>query len=260
MLSESLTFRLEGSEQDEGAVLFSDFRTFLESVSDCLHRVKTRVAGSAKVRHRIVNLRTGSAEITIDVVSPESAPMAGRDICNTFARTIKALESGSKLDQRLKPNDLKAFRKLAEPVLRGNERRVEVAGTSLTTRYVANIDQILGSGTRSKGTIKGRIEILNVHHRNQFTLYPPIGNHTIKCVFPEFLYEIVHAAVKQSVTVSGILTFRADSPYPERVRVESIELHPRDELLPTLESLRGSMPDATSGKTAIEFIEAIRDG
>lgn len=256
-MSNSLTFKLEGKEKDAGAVLFSDFRQFLDDVAECLERIARRVADQ-KVRHRIADLKAASATVRLEALSPNGDQAAARAVYDTFSRTVIALESSGNVDQRLKADDLKSFRKLAEPVLRG-EQRVEIAGTKLTTRFVANIDVMLGKAVRSKGTVKGRLEKLNVHKRSEFTLYPPIGKHSITCVFPEALFETVQRAIKQSVTVSGLLTFRGDSPYPERVRVDSIDIHPPDEALPTLSSLRGLLPSATSGKSSVEFVEALRD-
>jgi len=253
----SLTFKLEGADKDAGAVFFEDFRQFLDDVAACLDRVQRRVTDQ-KVRHRIVDLKTASATVTIEALTRNGDQRAAHQIYDTFTRTIAALETSGKVDPRLKADDLKAFRRLAEPVLRG-EKQVEVAGTTLSTRFVANIDEKLGKIVHSKGTVKGRLEKLNLHGRSEFTLYPPIGRHAVTCVFPEALFQTVRRAIQHSVTVSGLLTYRGDSPYPERVRVDSIEIHPSDDELPTLSSLRGLLPDATSGKTSVKFVEAIRD-
>jgi hypothetical protein len=257
MSKASMTFKLEGSDKDGGAVLFKDFRTFLDDVANCLRRIQDRI-GSERVRYRITDLKAGSAIVTLEGMSPRKSPGAAQDVHDTFARTVRALESGDRPDSRLRPDDLKAFRKLAQPVLNG-EKRVEVAGIPLTTQYVANIDNILGGGVRSTGTVKGRVEKLNVHYRNEFTLFPPIGNYSVRCVFPESLFEKVQESIKRSVTVFGILTYSSDSPYPDGVRVESMEIHPPDESLPSLNSLKGTLPGATNGKTSVEFVEALRN-
>jgi hypothetical protein len=197
--------------------------------------------------------------MTVSTVSPPDAPQAGREVYDTFKRTIRALESGDKVDSRLRPSDLKVFRELAAPVWRG-EKRVRVAGVQLSTQYVANIDKLVGTTTRSKGTVKGRIERLNVHDRHEFALYPPIGDAVVTCTFTDEQFEEVKRAIKQNVTVSGVLYYRGDSAYPERVQAEKIEIHPADEKLPTLGSLRGLMPEATGGKPVVEFLQTIRNG
>jgi hypothetical protein len=249
---------MEGSDKDGGAVLFKDFRQFLDNVAVCLRRVQRRT-GSGRIRYRIADLKSGSAVVKLEAVSPAKSPTAAREVYDTFSRTVSALAKGTRPDPRLRPDDLKPFRKLAEPVLKG-EKKIVVAGTTLTTRYVAHIDDILGGWIPSKGTVKGRVEQLNVHERHEFTLFPPIEGYSIRCVFPEPLLETVRKSIKRNVTVYGALSFRKDNPYPARVRVNFIEIHPPDDELPTLASLKGMMPGATDGKTPVEFVKALRDG
>lgn len=257
MAAPSLTVTIEGADRDDGAVLFSDFRHFLDDLANCLRCVEDRTTGPVKLKHRITDMKAASATIELRPVPPAKAAGAGRVVYDTFKQTVRAIESGDRLDPRFTGDDLRAFRKLADPVLRG--RRVRVAGVQLTTQFVANIDRALGREPKAKGTVKGRVERLNVHERHEFTLYPPIGGVPILCVFPEELFETVNRAVKRSVTVTGLLTFRPDSAYPDRVQVESIEMHPPDADLPTLGSLRGLLPNATDGKPAVEFTRVIRD-
>src|SRR5713101_4143870 len=84
----------------------------------------------------------------------------------------------------------------------------------------------------SVGTVKGRLERLNLHNRQEFIIYPPIPGVHVTCLFPEELFSQVQAAIKQNITVSGRLVFRPGSAFPERVHVRSIEIHPADEKLP----------------------------
>src|SRR5262249_9323233 len=97
----------------------------------------------------------------------------------------------------------------------------------------------------SVGTVKGRLERLNVHNRQEFIIYPPIAGVHVRCLFPEDLFSLVQAAIKQNITVSGTLVFRPESAFPERVHVRSIDIHPADEELPKLAALRGLCPGAT---------------
>lgn len=256
MATPSLSITIEGADRDNGAVLLADFRHFLDDLEKCLRRVEDRVAG-VKLRHRIADMKAASASVEFRPVSPDKAPGAGRIVYDTFKQTVRAMESGGKIDPRFTGDDLRAFRKLAEPVLKG--RRVRVAGVQLSTQYVANIDRTLGTEPKARGTVKGLVEKLNVHGRHEFTLYPPIGTTEIRCTFPEDLYDTVLRAMKHSATVTGLLTFRADKAYPDWVQVEKIEVHSPDAQLPTLGSLRGLFPDATGGKTAVEFTQGIRD-
>jgi hypothetical protein len=258
MSSDSLSFTLVGTDRDGEAVLLKDFSQFIDHFAVCLRRVEERTAGSTTLRHLISDLQVGSATMTVRPTSPSDRPDLGREVYDSFRNTIHALEAGDRIDPRFTNDDLKAFRELASPIW-NRRKKVEVAGVELTTRYVSNIDALLRGETKSKGTVKGRIEKLNVHNRHEFTLFPPIGEYAIQCIFDDELFDTVHSAIKRTITVSGTLYFKRDNPYPERIRVDAIEIHPDDADLPTGRSLRGLMPDATGGKSAVEFIQALRD-
>src|ERR1700733_9724595 len=110
------------------------------------------------------------------------------------------------------------------------------------------------------GAVKGRLERLNLHDRNEFTLYPPISGFSVTCEFPEELFETVQHAIRRNVTVYGKLTFKQQGPYPERVVVQTLEIHPDDSELPTLHSLRGVLRDATNGPNVADMDRANRNG
>lgn len=117
----------------------------------------------------------------------------------------------------------------------------------------------IAAGVRAKGSIKGRLEKLNVHNRNEFTLVPPVGEPAIACSFKEALFDKVKLAIKRNVLVHGILFYGEGKAYPERIQVDDLEILPPDAELPTLGSLRGIMPNATNGKPVLEFVLGIRD-
>ncbi len=257
-MSATLTFKLVGTEKDGHAVQLGDARQFLDSVADCLRRTEKRTKGTTAVKHLITGATIASLTMTTTAVSPADDPEAGPEVYETFKRVVSAIETGESVDPRFLDDDLKAFRELAKPVLNG-KKRVEIAGTPITTQFAANIDKLLGDVTHSKGTVKGRIERVNVHGCHEFALYPPIGTYVVLCTFKADQFDDVQRALKRSVTVHGLLTYRGDSPYPVRVQVDRIELHPLDDELPTLASLRGLMPNATGGKAITEFTQTLRD-
>lgn len=260
MSEPSLPFTLDGADEDGGAVMLDDLNAFIKTLSSCLSIVEKRFVGTTSLRHRIAGMRTGSASMELEPAPRKKARASetGRTVYEQFEKTISNLETGRGLDTRFSKQDLKEFRKLAQLTL-GGKKKVKVAGVQLSTQFVANIDKLLGGITKARGTVKGRVEKLNVHERHEFTLFPIIGDSAIVCTFDESLFEQVQSAIKQTVTVHGKLSYRSDSAYPERVQVEFIEIHPRNDALPTLSSLRGIMPDATSGLTSTAFVQKLRN-
>ncbi len=240
----SLNVSVGGEERDGGAVSLADLNKFTADLQDCLKRVCARVVGVVGVRHLVAELAVGSATLGLRAAPPPKFPDAGRRVYDEFSRAVRSLETGTAIDRRLRPDDLRAFRKLASPVL--TRRSVRIGDVTLTTQFVANIDKRLEAVRQSLGTVKGRVERLNVHGRHEFTLFTAIGSDPVVCTFPDRLFEEVTQAVKRSVTVTGICAYSGDQPYPDRVQVRLLEVHPLDDELPTLASLRGTLRATTS--------------
>jgi len=256
-MAASLRFTLEGTEDNDGDVFFGDFRTLMDDVAKCLKLVELRTEQGTRIKHKVSDLKFASTTIELTAVSPRREPDSGKRVYDTFKQTVKGLERGETVDPRFKREDLEAFRDLARPVMHKN--KLMIAGVRVTTQFVANIDRLLVESSRSRGTIKGRVEKLNLHERHEFTLFTPIGGVAVACAFEEELFPQVQQAIRQNVTVTGLLSFPDDSCYPSRVQVEEIEIHPPDDQLPTLRSLFGAMPGATGGKSAAEFVRGLRD-
>jgi hypothetical protein len=249
--------RLVGADEDGGYVQFDVFRRFCHVMSVCLRRAEAVVtAYRGRIRYRVSDLRASSAAIALEAVRPKKGPDSRVEVVNFFKETVAALQSGSKIDGRLTPEGLKDFRELYAGVKRIKE--VWIGGRQITSRYVANIDEILKPALVSEGSVIGWLERLNVHEKNEFVLYPPLWE-AVVCTFPDEMFEQVRSAVKRNVTVRGTLTYPPDRPYPTKVRVKGLEVHPPDEELPTLRQLRGLFRGCTGDKTATEYVRAIRD-
>lgn len=258
MAENTLTIKLVGSEDDNGLVRFEDFTSFCRVLSKCLRRVDEVVRPEGeRLRYRIVGMETASATVTLEAIRPRNGADGTTAVVGLFRETVARLQSGRGPDRRLTFDDLETFRELVLP-LRQHSREVWVDGHKLTSEYVGTIERILGSAIPSEGQVTGRLERLNVHNRYEFVLFPVAGNRIV-CKFDESMLEQVRAGIKRTVTVSGTLSFQPDKPLPDRVRVRSMEVHPRDEELPRLKDLRGIARNCTGNMTAVQFVRAIRD-
>jgi hypothetical protein len=140
-------------------------------------------------------------------------------------------------------------------------RKLAIAGVAITTQFVANIEKLLGEMSVSEGSIKGRVERQDIHERNAFTLFTPLATTGIVCTYDKDKFELVNSAMGKYVTVTGKLHFRGWEGIPVRVTMTDLEIHPPDDDLPTLASLRGLLSDsATGGLSAIDFIHTLRHG
>lgn len=254
----AITIRLVGSDEDNGRVRFEDFRQFCDKIAECLRRTETAVTKQPKrIRYRVSDLQASSAQMTLEPIAPKKGPDPRSEVVGLFKKSVADLQAGTFADPRLTPDDLREFRDLY--ARRGTTKEVWVDGAKLTSQYVANIDRILGSSVGAEGFVTGRLERLNVHNRNEFVLYPPLMGTSIICHFPDGLFEMVRAGIKRNVTVSGTLFHLPDKPFPDRVHVTTLELHPPDGELPNLRDLRGLFPDCTGGMSSVDFVRSLRD-
>ena len=259
MANPQLTFRIVGSDLDDGAVSFDDFVVFCANVTKCLKSVEHVAVGATNhVRFRIADLKYGSASLTLVPVPTSKGRRSDcQSVTTLFRKTIAALGKGQAVDKRFRTDDLKRFRELALPLER-HAKEVWVGRTKISGKFTENIDKLLDDGIPSRGEVAGRLERLDVHGRHQFELFPPLGG-KVTCEFEPKLLAKVLKAVTRQVNVVGTLKFVNQEPFPQRVQVSAMELRPHDEELPTLASLRGLAPDCTDGMESVTFVRAIRD-
>jgi hypothetical protein len=249
--------KLVGLDADGGSVQFDDFRHFCNTLNSCLRKCETAVTSEReRIRYRITGLADGSARLKLQPMRPKNGQDRRREVVNLFKRTVADIQAGRRPDPRLGTSALKDFKELYSGPKRTKE--VWIEGEQLTSHYAANIDDLLRPILASEGTVTGILERLNVHNKNEFVLYPAIGN-PVACVFPDELFEQIRLAVKRNVTVYGTVSYPPDGAHAEKVQVKELEFHPPDSELPTLGQLRGAFRGCTEGKTATEFVRAIRD-
>jgi len=253
----TISARLVGADEDGGHVQYDDFLRFCSRMGVCLKRAESALTGQdARIHYRIVSLRASSAGIELEAIRPKKGADYRSVVRNLFLGTVAAIQTGGAIDPRLTPEALEDFRALYKAPRKTKE--IWIGGEQITSRYLANIDELLKPSFESEGSVTGILERLNVHEKNEFSLFPPLWG-AVTCVFPPELFEQVRQAIKRNVTVFGKLMYPPDKPYPVKVQVKRLEVHPRDDELPTLRELRGVFRGCLEGKTSTEFVRAIRD-
>lgn len=254
-----ISVRLVGAAEDGGFVDFGDFRHLFNNLAECLQRAESVVTGGErnKIHFRVAQLHAGSGAITLEAVPPRHGPDFREAVVELFKDTVNRLQHGTQTDPRLSPQDLKSFRDLmASP--RGT-KEVWLDGTKMINRHPANIDEILEGSLPSEGSVKGFLEKINVHNRNECVLFTPLQNDPIFCTFPEELFASVRDALRRNVAVTGTLFYHPDKVFPVRVHAKSIVVMPPDDSLPKLKDLKGLFKDNPNGMSAVDFVRSIRD-
>ena len=254
----TITARLMGADDENGNVRFEEFRFFCDKLSECIHRVERVVTNrQPSIRFRITSLENKSAGLAIEAVQPRKGDDCRLEVVGLFHDTIFNLQRGHNIDKRLSLDDLMAFRDLYGKLRK--TKQLWFNGKEITSQFLANIDVILGKTYKSEGSVKGRLESLNIHNKCECVLYPPVIGTRVVCTFPEELFEDVRSALKNNVTLFGTLYHKADKGFPERVHIREIVVHKSDECPVSLRDLKGSFGNCTGGLSALEFVRKIRD-
>lgn len=259
--SPHLDARLEMPFERGRYVQFDDLTRLCDRLKECLRSTESAVTGDTpNAKYRLRELELGSIEISLaPLYSEESAGIAA-DTIQLFNTTVAALQSGTQVDDRLGRPTLLVYKKLAETFFRRNSR-ISVGGVEITSRFVANIDELLGRYFVSEGSVKGRIERLNIHNKRECALFSPIHDRGIECSFETETFPVVHAAVGKNATVFGKLKFSGRSALPDHILITGIDVHPEDDDLPTLESLRGLITSSNLDNLGPSgFLASIRNG
>jgi hypothetical protein len=252
----TIDVHLEGLTEDRGAVPLGVFRTFCETLEECLRKVE-EAEHVGKMVYLIDDLRSGSAVVSITARVNDPIIDNRHRVFGVFQGLLEGIERGTETGAELPASLLLAFRKLTGSL---NRRLVaiRIGRLNLTSSFATNIDRILTPTIATSGSVKGRLERLNLHNSHEFVVYSPLG-YVVKCVFPESLFSRVQQAIRSTVNVSGKLHYRPDMPYPDKVHVEEIDILPPNSTLPKLSEMKGTWKDATGGLGVTEFLRNLRD-
>jgi hypothetical protein len=241
----NITILLKGPS---GPATLSDFASVCTSLRNSLRNVARCVAGTEDIEFDVSDLRQSSAFIevapTVNGVPFELAA----EVSKVFANAVDALETGQSLDPRIDFRTLDALNGFSA-IAKKRKAWLAIANTQLTSRFAANLNALLQADSSSLGSISGRLETVSIHNGNRFTLYPPVEGEEVDCVFQENELENILRAVRRNVTVYGMLHYSKRKSFPVRVDVESYEVMPELDSLPTLLNMRGVLKTTTRARS-----------
>ncbi len=186
---------------------------------------------------------------------------AGETAMPAYLRGFRTLETSPTSPPEFDEADLANARKLVA-LLEKDAESIEISSPGeepvVPTQHVAaNVDAILRKRYRySYGTIEGRLETLNVHGSNQFTIYDVLTDEKTVCEFPEEMYPKAYAAVRKRVVVAGRLKFNRDGDVVS-MTVEDLRERPEAENLPQFRE--GEEIDLTGGTDSATYVRGMRD-
>jgi hypothetical protein len=238
-----------------GLAELSDFANLIANLRQCLKNVCRCIVGTDDVDFDVSDLGISSATLTVTPVPNGVAAPLLSDVSRVVNGTVKALESGGELDDRLDYPAIRAFYQFSS-IVRKHGTRLAIGDTWLSGSYVARIAALTEPDTQAMGSVSGRLEKFSIHKGNKFTLYPPISGEEVECEFDRGELENVLKAVDHTVTVYGILHYAKSKAFPSRVEVTSFEVLPDSDMLPTLLTACGSMHSSIPSE---QLIREMRD-
>lgn len=176
-------------------------------------------------------------------------PEAARAIPRFYVEQFGLFDADQGIPPDFQESTLEKFAKVAK---RAEGTGVESFGAiDLATREEAQLSsegrQVLAdlveprAARRGVGAVTGTVETVGIRGGTWFTVYDDVFGRAVRCVYEDALAEEVAAALGRRVTVDGDLLYNRKG-HVNRVSVRSLDVLPRDEELPTLAQMAGSMP------------------
>jgi len=270
MAGKRITIALEGDLDDRGDVRLPALIEQLQSFKRALSYAESHAAAGGKkpsVEYRLVDLHHSEAAFTFEAFPEDALDDRTGAVIYEFRTRLKQIQSGQVPDD-VSIEELEAYQELA-PTPERRIRRVDVTFDApaalakvetiqMTLEFRQQVAELIGPEEFAWGTMTGRLEALNLHEKNLFYLYPPVGPSRVTCMFKREIREDVKLAVDHYVEVAGKLHYKRRSKFAQRMSdVYSVEVLDTDNDRPRLSELRGIAPDVTGGIDTREFVDTL---
>ena len=258
-----LEILLEGAPEDGAFVRLNDFRIFLDDLQGALRAVEAEVDRDAEspLQYRIVGLEVGSARVCLrpEESDPRVAQLAPR-VLTRLTDTLDAVSQGRELEGTTHET-LTALQRLGGAYrrhVRGIDFGVNGTRVTLPRDFEERVRHLLRRVTRSQGTLRGRLDAINVHQRPHFSIYPVTGPAKVRCLYQEEQIPDIGRYLGRYVEVEGTLHFHGDEVFPHEIIVSTLRAMPDPRGLPRADELVGSLPDVTGGLDVLDYLAELR--
>lgn len=202
------------------------------------------VGNKDDVRWIVEDVETNSLDLSLRATpSRNTVPKAlMADVVSAVSRGMERLEREAYRPPYFNDAALQQAHELARLRGRGVTKiqiRALAAEATLTTRTVANVEEVVGRTITAIGTIEGTLEAVTVHGDRVFYVYDPLTGHKTRC---DFGYRIptadVGRAVEHRVAVTGEIRYRENGTLVG-IRAEELHVLENEADLPTADQVLG---------------------
>jgi hypothetical protein len=210
-----------------------------------LREVSREYTGAERAVKWVVRVEPGSVKLPVRG-RPTSDKVAAAAVPEIVAAIVGGLKTLSERparppffnDQALR--EAKALANLTNDDLPGIAVKNGTVGMETSKQLMTHVDEVLGAGRESIGTIEGKLEALNIHEKPQrFGIFDLLTDQRVDCYFGANVdLEQVLRGVGRRVAVSGIIKTRGTG---ERfsIDVRGLRVFPAEAELPSPDDVRG---------------------
>lgn len=250
-MATTLTLEIQADEEGGEHVRFASFIAQLESFREVLRHTERVMYGSeGNVYYRIAGLSQNSpALVTIEAVA--ATPRTSEFGPAILDGVLDKLETLSEAGDDWVPGDLDlpallayqefaptSKRHISELVVRNGRRAIH-----LDEAFGHSMRKAIGPDEVSLGEVDGSLEVVNLHGKPRFEIYPAFGSGKVTCRFTPNLKREVIVALDHYVRVAGRLHYKRWAATPHAVDIATLTVLPRDEDITPIEALRGVAPE-----------------
>jgi len=265
-MSKRIKIEIVGSASDAEDVRLGDMIEQLQAVRRALKENDLFLSGGSEptLEYKVVDLRHSSpATVIIEPVPLRDMSLEYPDeVTHGFSTELRLIKRDAKLLHEPELPRLDAYDSIgsaAHNLVQKVRITVDRKVVTIDDKFKRNVEMLKGPDELSEGSVSGTLEALNFHNTNKFTLYPMLGARKLNGTFDATLRPKVKDAIGNFVTVFGRLRFKAWSQFPHGVMARDIDMHERDNELPTLTELRGTFAGMTGNMSSVAFIRRIRN-
>jgi hypothetical protein len=232
---------MEGHEGHRGNVLAHAWIAKVGSLLAVLARLERQYLGASKKKTEFEVTATEKRNPTIISLKPVPS-VTSYDPLPAFRWSIEQLENvatGRDIDERVDAETADMMVGLGKPPREDAYRRFWINGyadpVEFNADFAARAQQVAIRRRAamaepawfegvSHGSVVGELRALDdLHGERRFVIVPPVGPTQIECRFPEHMRSNIGGYAFKPVRVTGLLHYRAESPFPLRVDMELIE-------------------------------------
>lgn len=179
----------------------------------------------------------------------------------TLIAGVRSLDAGERPQQRSVPDAaIDKIQGLAVQSRRMGDIRVysDVADAAISETTLTGIRKVIGSATRSKGSIVGTLDTIAVHFGNEIRVWDENSSRAVRCRYPDSLEEDVKGLLRQRVMVTGLVAFNARGQAVSVV-VEKLTPYDAPDTLPTIQQMSGLFKRTAKDDVSVkEYLEHLR--